>query len=219
MRSSPCSSIGSPPVGGSNQSRVTEFGSDGVVYSLCANSIPSLRRLGKSHKVSRSGPSLFPFCSELHCLMADKLFASFGGGGDRKSSSTSQSTVNLSSSTPKKRAASPTVPATAATQASTSGKSEDGSAKKARIDAMAPAAVEPGQVRQADEFETEAKTSVPGSVGLGGGEAEGLVLSHAVSARAEVEWKHQKLGRLVVERLIPMCATTSTMHLASHASD
>lgn len=85
---------------------------------------------------------------------------------------------------------------------------------------MAPAAVEPGgQVRQADEFETEAKTSVPGSVGLGGGEAEGLVLSHAVSARAEVEWKHQKLGRLAVERLIPMCATTSTMHLASHASD
>lgn len=32
-----------------------------------------------------------------------------------------------------------------------------------------------------DEFEEEKKVNVPGSVGLGGGEAEGLVLSHAVS--------------------------------------
>lgn len=56
------------------------------------------------------------------------------------------------------------------------------SAKKAKIAATATAS---GSIARpfavTDEFETEAKTAVAGSVGLGGGEAEGLILSHQVS--------------------------------------
>lgn len=53
------------------------------------------------------------------------------------------------------------------------------SAKKAKIATASASNAKP--VAVTDEFETEAKTSVPGSVGLGGGEAEGLILSHQVS--------------------------------------
>ena len=50
------------------------------------------------------------------------------------------------------------------------------SAKKVRIESDKEIPV------VTDEFETEAKRTVEGNVGLGGGEAEGLILSHAVSS-------------------------------------
>lgn len=84
--------------------------------------------------------------------------------------------ASASTPTPKKRQASPAPPA-----------QESESAKKAKTAQPIPqpstsftSAPPPVQATAADEFETEAKTEVPGSVGLGGGTAEGLVLSHAV---------------------------------------
>jgi len=76
--------------------------------------------------------------------------------------------------TPKKRQASPNPPP-----------AETDSAKKAKMLAQplasTSAATAPAITAVAtDEFETEATTEVAGSIGLGGGTAEGLVLSHAV---------------------------------------
>lgn len=120
--------------------------------------------------------------------MSDKLFASFGA----KPPSTSASKPSLSakgsgssSSTPKRQLSPQPVP-------------ESESAKKAKV-ATAAAQSQPqaqvplepvqdaaagGKFVATDEFETEGKTEVAGSVGLGGGTAEGLVLSHAVSSTA-----------------------------------
>ncbi|ORY47189.1 rRNA-processing arch domain-domain-containing protein, partial [Leucosporidium creatinivorum] len=115
--------------------------------------------------------------------MSDKLFASFGAKPAASASKPSLSAKggSSSSSTPKR-------------QLSPQPAAESESAKKAKV-ATAAAQSQPqaqvpsepvqdaaagGKFVATDEFETEAKTEVPGSVGLGGGEAEGLVLSHAV---------------------------------------
>lgn len=76
--------------------------------------------------------------------------------------------------TPKKRLASPNPPPT-----------ESESAKKAKtvnpVASTSTAPVPPPITAVAtDEFESDVTTEVKGSVGLGGGTAEGLVLSHAV---------------------------------------
>lgn len=105
----------------------------------------------------------------------DDLFDSFSAKPPKASSA---STPTLSAPPPaKKRSPSP----------SPLQPEQSDSAKKAKLAAEAsPAPSLPTPAPQAvtavatDEFETEAKTEVPGSVGLGGGTAEGLVLSHAV---------------------------------------
>lgn len=116
--------------------------------------------------------------------MSDKLFASFGAKPPPTTASKpSLSAQGSSSSSTPKRQLSPQPVA------------ESESAKKAKV-ATAAAQPQPeaqvpsepvqdaaagGKFVATDEFETEAKTEVAGSVGLGGGTAEGLVLSHAVS--------------------------------------
>lgn len=74
--------------------------------------------------------------------------------------------------TPKKRQISPT-PTSTSVDASKPIAEGGESAKKVRIEEKETPVV-------TDEFETEAKRTVEGNVGLGGGEAEGLILSHAV---------------------------------------
>lgn len=100
-------------------------------------------------------------------MSSDPLFASFA-----KPSASTPTPPTPTPPTLKKRQISP--PAPAATE----------SAKKARVaeEAAAASLDEPAKkFVDADEFETEATTAVPGSVGLGGGEPEGLILSHQVS--------------------------------------
>lgn len=104
----------------------------------------------------------------------DDLFDSFTAKPPKAASAPSiQPPPPEPTPTPKKRLASPNPPPT-----------ESESAKKAKVTtpvASTSASTAPPITAVAtDEFESDVKTEVAGSVGLGGGTAEGLVLSHAV---------------------------------------
>ena len=105
----------------------------------------------------------------------DHLFANFWG----KPAAPSTPTLAADSPKPKKRQISPTpVSAPATSVAATTSIAEGGeSAKKVKLEQSEQKKELPVVT---DAFETEAKREVGGNVGLGGGEAEGLILSHAV---------------------------------------
>lgn len=149
--------------------------------------------------------------AHLSPMSSDPLFASFA----KPSASTTPALP-----TPKKRQISPPPPA--ATE----------SAKKARIaeeEAAASSAEPTKKFVDADEFETEAKTTVPGNVGLGGGEPEGLILSHQVSAvnraRCAVVLASLELGRWSIARTriekgkgLPLRTSAGERSLSSQAA-
>lgn len=105
----------------------------------------------------------------------DHLFANFGGKASGSTSTPVPAPVAPKSSS-KKRPPSPTPVVSASDEVA----GESASAKKLRQEPPIAAPV------VTDDLEIEAKREVGGSVGLGGGEAEGLILSHAVSSTSLV---------------------------------
>ncbi|KAL8278381.1 hypothetical protein RQP46_009273 [Phenoliferia psychrophenolica] len=103
-------------------------------------------------------------------MAEDALFASFGPKPTPSAPTLAAAADNAPAPTPKKRGASPPAPA------------QTESAKKARLEeaeaasaAPAPASAPEAKFAVADDFETEAETSVPTA-----GETENLILSHQV---------------------------------------
>lgn len=100
--------------------------------------------------------------------MSDPLFAAFGSRPPPSTSSAS-----ISTSTPKKRQVSPSAPLP-----------ESESSKKSRVETGAPLAAEKRGIEEkfavADEFETEAKTSILASSSAAGAEQESMILTHQV---------------------------------------
>jgi uncharacterized protein YgiM (DUF1202 family) len=105
----------------------------------------------------------------------DHLFSNF----DSKKSSLPTASTSTSTSTSNKRHASP-APATAPITAPAATTTEETpSAKKLKRDNTSSNQTA-APVKVTDDLEIEAKREVTGSAGLGGGETEGLILSHAV---------------------------------------
>lgn len=138
---------------------------------------------------------------EAHCsaeATMDHLFANFGGKAAASDTPPAAAAAPAASSSSKKRQISPAPTATTAAASSNSKGTaaslddssapvkvrgvESISAKKAKLASSSTGGTKRDTAAPivTDDIEIEAKREVVGSVGLGGGEAAGLILSHAV---------------------------------------